>query len=175
MYKDVMTHNTARLASKILPKNKVLELVQKSSRENSRTPMQWSDARNAGFSTAEPWFPLNGNYLEVNVAAQEKDPDSLLNFYRKLIDFRKKHPIAVYGDYREYFPEDKHFYVYERSFMGRRLLVICSFSSELLRFNAPDEMDLTKWELELSNYDYCFAIGNGFTARPYELRVYSLK
>ena len=174
MYRDVMTFNTARMASKILPKNKVLELVQKSSRENSRTPMQWSDAANAGFSSAEPWFPVNGNYLEVNAAAQEDDPDSLLNFYRRLIAYRRKSPVVLYGDYKEYFPDDKNFYVYERRYLGKRLLVICSFSSDMLRFNAPDEMDLTKWELELSNYEYCFAIGNGFTARPYEVRVYRL-
>ena len=174
MYKDVMTHNNFRMLSKLLPKKKVLETIQRSSRENSRTPMQWSDKKHAGFSTAEPWFPINDNYHKVNVAAQEEEPNSLLNFYRKLLRFRKEHPVALYGEYIEYMPEDKNFYVYERRLNGERLLVICAFTAQQLRFEAPAHIDLEHWTLELSNYDYCFAIGNGFTIRPYEMRVYSL-
>ena len=78
------------------------------------------------------------------------------------------------GEYREHLPRDKHFYVYERHYFEKRLLVICSFTSEQLRFNAPEGIDLGRWNLELSNYETCFTIGNGFTTRPYELRVYSL-
>lgn len=174
MYKDVMSHNNARMLSMLMPKKKVLERIQRSSRENSRTPVQWSDKKHAGFSTAEPWFPINDNYHEVNVAAEEKDPNSLLNFYRKLLRFRKENPVALYGEYIEYLSEDKNFYVYERRLKGQRLLVICSFGAELRRFDAPAHIDLERWTLELSNYDYCFAIGNGFTVRPYEMRVYSL-
>ena len=83
--------------------------------------------------------------------------------------------VAVWGDYKEYFPKDKNFYVYERSYEGKRLLVICSFSKKLLRFEAPEGFDLEKGELVLSNYDNCFVIANGFTARPYEMRVYSFE
>jgi len=175
MYRDVMTHNNARILSKLLPKKKVLEIIQQSTRENSRTPVQWSDARNAGFSDCEPWFPINDNYHKVNVLSQEEDENSLLNFYRRLLRFRRENPIVLYGEYIEYMPEDKDFYVYERRYEGKRLLVICAFSSEQLRFNAPAHIDLERWTLELSNYDYCFAIGNGFTIRPYEMRVYSLE
>ena len=174
MYKDVMSHNNARMLSKFLPKKKVLEIIQHSSRENSRTPVQWSDAKNAGFSPVEPWFPINDNYHHVNVAAQEEDSNSLLNFYRELLRFRKENPIVLYGEYIEHMPDDKNFYVYERRYEGKRLLVICSFTAEQIRFNAPAHIDLEHWQLELSNYDYCFAIGNGFTIRPYELRVYSM-
>ncbi|MBO5495915.1 MAG: hypothetical protein J5967_00800 [Oscillospiraceae bacterium] len=82
--------------------------------------------------------------------------------------------MVLRGEYREYLPRDKHFYVYERHYFEKRLLVICSFTSEQLRFNAPEGIDLGRWNLELSNYETCFTIGNGFTTRPYELRVYSL-
>lgn len=174
MYKDVMTFNNARMLSKFLPKKKVLETIQHSTRENSRTPVQWSDRKHAGFSTAEPWFPINDNYHRVNVQAQEEDPNSLLNFYRKLLQFRKENPVALYGEYIEYMPDDKNFYVYERRLNGERLLVICAFTAGQIRFDAPAHIDLERWTLELSNYDYCFSIGNGFTIRPYELRVYSL-
>ena len=175
MYKDVMTFNNVRMLSKLMPKKRVLEVIQQSTRENSRTPVQWSDKKYAGFSTAEPWFPINDNYHYVNVEAQEAEPDSLLNFYRKLLRFRKENPVALYGEYIEYMPEDKNFYVYERRLNGERLLVICCFSARQLRFDAPAHIDLERWTLELSNYDYCFAIGNGFTVRPYEMRVYSLR
>lgn len=172
MYKDVQTHNNAAIASKILPKKKVLSLVQASTRENARTPMQWTDGPNAGFTSGTPWFYVNANYKDINVLSQQDDPDSLLNFYRRLIAFRKSHPLVLYGRYQEYFPQDKHFYVYERRHRGERLLVICFFSSESQRFDAPSGYDLEQGELVFSNYSENFVISNGFTARAYELRVY---
>ena len=175
MYKDVMTHNAARTLSKVLPQKKVLSLIQEGCRENARSPMQWDDGPNAGFTTGRPWFFVNGNYYEVNVRAAEKDPGSLLHFYRKLIAFRKSTPVVLRGDYRELYPRDKNFYVYERRYFDQRLLVVCSFSQELQRFNAPEDINLDQWRLALSNYETCFTIGNGFTARPYELRVYILE
>ena len=174
MYKDVMTFNSARILSRLFPKKKVLELIQSGTRENARSPMQWDDSPNAGFTTGRPWFFVNGNYHDINVAAEEDDPDSLLNFYRRLLAFRKNSPVVLRGEYKEYLPRDKHFYVYERHYFEKRLLVICSFTSEQLRFNAPEGIDLGRWNLELSNYETCFTIGNGYTTRPYELRVYSL-
>ena len=173
MYKDVMTFNSARILSKLYPKKKVLSIIQQGTRENARSPMQWSAGKNAGFTSGRPWFFVNGNYREINVEAAEADPDSILHFYRKLLAFRRGSPVVLRGEYKEYFPRDKNFYVYERRYFEKRLLVICSFTDKQLRFNAPEGIDLSKWELELTNYDYSFTIGNGFTARPYELRVYS--
>ena len=175
MYKDVMTFNSARLLSKFLPQKKVLAFIQQGTRENARSPMQWDDGPNAGFTTGRPWFFVNGNFVEVNVRSEDRDPDSLLNFYRRLIAFRKTTDVVLRGDYREIYPKDKNFYVYERRYFEQRLLVICSFSPELQRFNAPDDVNLDKWRLVLRNYETCFNIGNGFTARPYELRVYMLE
>ena len=172
LYEDVMTHNSARVASKFLPRKHVLRMVQEGCRDSARTPMQWSDAQYAGFSTAVPWFYVNDNYETINVAAQEDDPNSLLNFYRKLLRFRKDTPVALWGDYREHRPEDKKLYVYERKYQGQRLLVICSFTAEQVRFDAPEGIWLTEGECVLANYDMNFVIANGFTTRPYELRVY---
>ena len=172
MYEDVMAQNSARIASRIMPKSKVLKLIQRATRDSARTPMQWSDEENAGFSSAKPWFYVNDNYRQVNVRAQEEDPDSLLNFYRKLLKFRKEQPVVLYGDYREHRPEDKHLYIYERNHEGKKLLVICAFGSEAVRFDAPEGIELSRGTLVLSNYDVNFIISNGFTTRPYELRVY---
>ena len=172
MYPDVSTQNAARIASHLLPRSQVLKLIQRAARDNARSPMQWSAEKNAGFSEATPWFCVNENYRDVNVAKQEDDPESLLNFYRKLIRFRQDNPVVLYGSYREYLPKDKKLYVYERAYEGVRLLVICSFSADQVRFDAPEGYELDRGLQVLGNYDLNFVIANGFTTRPYELRVY---
>jgi oligo-1,6-glucosidase len=134
--------------------------------------VQWSAEKNAGFSTGEPWFTVNGNYTEINVAAQEEDPDSLLNFYRRLLRFRKEHPVVLWGDYVEHLPESRDLYVYERNYEGKKMLVICSFTGKQIRFEAPAGIELDEKALVLGNYESNFVISNGFTTRPYELRVY---
>ena len=171
-FQDVMTHNGIRLVTGLLPKTTILKMANKASRENSRTPVQWSSEENAGFTTGTPWFPVNKNYTEINVAAQEGDPDSLLNFYRSLLAFRKEHPVALYGDYVEHFKKDKEFYVYERNYLSRKLLVICFFSQKSRRFDAPPGIRLEKGVQVFGNYERNEIVDNGFTARPYELRVY---
>ena len=172
MYQDVMSKNNAAILSKLMPRSQVLKLIQKSSRDSARTPMQWSGEKNAGFSTGVPWFFVNKCYKSINVQAQEEDPDSILNFYRKLLKFRKENPIAIYGDYVELLPDDKNMYIYERNYHGKKLLVICSFTAEQIRLEMPETIDLMKGTVVLSNYEMNFVIANGFTTRPYEMRVY---
>ena len=171
-FQDVMTHNGIRMVQGLLPKTVILKMANKASRENSRTPVQWNAEKNAGFTTGEPWFPVNENYREINVAAQENDPDSLLNFYRKLIAFRKANKVVLYGDYYEHDKKNKDFYVYERNYLNKKLLVICFFSKEQKRFDAPGGISLRNGTLVFSNYEMNQIVSNGFTARPYELRVY---
>lgn len=175
MYPDVSTQNVARIASHLLPRSTVLRLIQRAARDNARSPMQWSAEEHAGFSEAEPWFGVNENYREINVADQEQDPNSLLNFYRKLVRFRRDNPVALYGSYREYEPKNKKLYIYEREYEGTKLLVICSFTAEQVRFDAPAGIELEKALLVLGNYEVNFVIANGFTTRPYEMRVYLIE
>ena len=175
MYKDVMAENNIDVASHFMPRSTAMKLLAHSSRDNARTPFQWSDEPNAGFTTGTPWFNVNENYHEINARAQEDDPDSLLNFYRALLKFKKESPVATWGSYREYFPKDKNFYVYERCYQGKRLLVICSFTKKALRFEAPESFTLVKGHLLFSNYENNFVIMNGFTSRPYEMRVYAFE
>lgn len=174
MYKDVSSHNNYRVASKLFGKKKAMELLKVSSRENARTPVQWSAEDNAGFTSGKPWFSVNPNYTRVNVAAQEEDPDSLLNFYRALLAYRKQEPLVLWGEYREHFPKSRDFYVYERSYQGRKLLVICRFGAAPKAFAAPAGMALSRGKLVFSNYKDAPLTGEGFTSRPWELRVYAL-
>ena len=137
--------------------------------------MQWDSGRNAGFSTGTPWFSVNPNYLTINAAAEEKNPDSILNFYRKLLKFRKENPVVLCGSYHELLPESNELFVYERVSDNERLLVICSFSNKQVRFEAGADYDIENAEPVLSNYEHNFVISNGFTTRPYEMRVYHFK
>ena len=172
-YKDIMTQNNARIARSLgLSKKAVLKLAQKASRDNARTCMQWSDAPNAGFTEGSPWFVVNGNYREINVESQQNDPDSLLNFYRDALQFRRDNPVVVYGDYAEHLPKSRELFVYERNLAGKKLLVICSYSEKPVRFDAPGGIHLDEGKQVFGNYENNFVISNGFTTRPYEMRVY---
>lgn len=172
-YKDIMVKNNARIARSLgLSKETVLRLAQKASRDNARTCMQWSGAPNAGFTNGKPWFVVNSNYKDINVESQLGDPGSILNFYRDALQFRRDNPVVIYGDYVEHMPKSKELYVYERNLAGKKLLVICSYSEKCVRFDAPEGITLDETKQVFGNYDNNFVISNGFTTRPYEMRVY---
>ncbi len=173
-FKDVVTFNNEKVCAKLgIKDDRFLKLASKATRENSRTPVQWDDSENAGFTTGTPWFPVNPNYHEINVAAEQDDPDSILNFYKKLLRFRKENEIVIYGSYKEYYPQSNELYVYEREYEGQRMLVVCSFTDKPVRFTAPEGMDLSKAKLVLQNYDVVYN-SNVFLTKPYETRVYML-
>ena len=175
-FKDVVTFNNQRLFKKFgFSDKKYLEIANKTSRENARTPVQWDSSEYGGFSTAEPWFGVNPNYTEINVAQQEKDPDSILNYYRKLLKVRKENPIIIYGDYEEHYHESNEIYCYERSFNGQKALIVCSFADHTITFRAPKGFDLTKGEVLISNYHDAPAKKDICALRPYEARVYLYK
>ena len=115
-----------------------LHRIHLSSRDSARTPVQWDDSENAGFSKVRPWFYVNPNYKKINVAKQEKDPDSILNFYRKCLALRKGSDTLIYGSYNEFFPKDPNIYMYERSLGNEAYLIICSFSRLPVKPKKPE-------------------------------------
>lgn len=149
----------------------MMRYINKKGRDNARTPMQWNDTPNAGFTTGNPWFTVNPNYKEVNVAEQEKDPDSILNFYKRLIQVRKEYPIIVYGSYKLLYPDHKTAFVYERMLENEKLFVACNFSAEELEVEVPEEFVQNDAELLISNYPEV-KISEKLLLRPYEARVY---
>jgi oligo-1,6-glucosidase len=155
-----------------MSKKKAEARISRTTRGNARTPVQWDDSENAGFTTGTPWMPVNPNYPEINAKAAVLDENSLFHHYRRLIAFRKKYPVAVHGDYKEHYADSKELYVYERTLDGKRLLVICSFTDKPVGFWAPEGFDLKKGREVLCNYQDNPIHGNGFTTRPYETRVY---
>ena len=107
------------------------------SRDNARTPMQWTDGPNAGFSGHEPWIPLNPNYAEINAAAQAGDPGSVLAHYRRLLHLRRDRPIVTEGDFTPLAPDHEEVLAYTREAGGQRLTVVASFSPQALDFALP--------------------------------------
>ena len=105
------------------------------SRDNARTPMQWDDSKNAGFTTGTPWIDVNPNYTKINAKEQMARENSVFNYYKKLIALRKEYEIIVYGDYNLLLPEDEDLFVYERSLDGKKLLIACNFSENEREFD----------------------------------------
>ncbi len=145
-----------------------LKRIHFSSRDSSRTPMQWTGGKYAGFSTHRPWFFINKNYRDVNVESEEKNEQSLLIFYRKCLKLRKHSRTLLFGSYREYFPADEKIYMYERSFKDVHYLIICSFSKHTADFKLPGGLKGVRMEQVLCNYS---GVRAQFTLAPYEARV----
>lgn len=119
-------------------------------RDNSRTPMQWSNGINGGFSEHEPWFPVNPNYTEINVSSQQQDSNSILNFYKSLIQLKKSHDIFTYGTFNLIDAENEHVFAYIRELDGKRVLVVGNLTdkSATLEFNET----INENNIELHNY-----------------------
>lgn len=146
------------------------------SRDNSRTPFQWDNKPNAGFTTGTPWLKVNPNYKEINVAAQEKDPNSVLNYFRNMVKLRKENPILVYGDYQLLDAANPKVYSYLRTFEGKQFLVLLNFSTTNSVTNTGLAINHT--ELKISNYTEKPIVPTStgqFELRPYEAAIYELK
>lgn len=168
MYEDVQTRwQYENVGTKKSPEKR-LQRLWHGSRDSARTPVQWDDSENAGFTTGTPWFYVNENYKEVNVASQEKDKDSILNFYRKVINLRKELACVKDGIYKEYGKHSSLIYTYSRETENQKILVVCSFSEKEQQWKVPKGFALNLAELILCNY----ANADSLTLRPYETRVY---
>ncbi|WP_413481436.1 glycoside hydrolase family 13 protein [Serratia proteamaculans] len=168
-FNDIAARNCfAKLQEQGMEEAQILAFLSRSGRDNSRTPMQWDDSPNAGFSLAKPWFAVNANYQQINVARQREEPDSVLNFYRALIHLRQQDPLWVYGRYQLQLAAHPHIYAYSRSQDERQVLVLCNLSAETQQIDAQD-LSLEKRALLLSNYPQ---EGERQTLRPYEAQIY---
>lgn len=156
---------------KLISNQEFMRSMHLLSRDNARTPMQWDSSTNAGFTSGTPWFAINKNYTEVNVASQLQDENSVFQFYRKLISLRKQNDIIINGKYVLTENTDERLYVYERIGEAEKLLVICNFSNQNVAFAPSEEYAVA--EVWLKNYPDAPAAAN-LTLRPYEAIVYHL-
>jgi oligo-1,6-glucosidase len=146
----------------------VLASLRRTSRDNARTPMQWTSGPHAGFSTGEPWLPVNPNHTWLNAEAQRNDPASVLAHYRTLIALRHEDPVVVDGDFRMLLPDDPAVYAFERRLGDACLAVYANLSSEPQRDVVPQ--DVARSPLVLGNLPDSY----GRSLRPWEARIHRL-
>jgi oligo-1,6-glucosidase len=169
-YNDVeLLTNYAQVKAKGGDLKRFLEGMKISSRDNGRTPMQWDTTTNAGFSKGKPWLPVNGNYTTVNVSAQEKDNNSILNYFRTMAKLRKENEVLVYGKYTLLDKENPSVFAYTREWKGKKWLVVLNFKSAAAKVNTG--RDLSKAKILISNYTTASSDGS---LKPYEAVIYEL-
>ncbi|PTO39445.1 glucohydrolase [Enterococcus mundtii] len=147
-----------------------LDIVANTTRDNSRTPMQWNDHSYAGFSEVAPWLVVNPNHQTINVADQINDPNSILSFYKKMIAVRREHKGLIYGSFNEYLPENEQLFVYERILDEERYLIIVNLTDEAAPYTLPTNIGMD-WEGLLENQPSSTFQSSG-TFAPYEARLY---
>ena len=165
MYKDRL--------SKGYSHDEIMTSIYAKGRDNARTPMQWDNSENAGFTTGKPWLAVNKNYEYINVKQCVEDENSIFNHYRKLIDIRKHNDTIVYGDYTLLSPNDKNIFAYSRALNGDKILVVCNFYGNEVNFKF--QQDFNYAEILLSNYNDSSTLIENLNLRPYEAIMFRVK
>lgn len=169
-YRDIATINAwKQLKNKGGDLQAFLEMQKRSSRDNGRTPFQWDSSANAGFTTGTPWIKVNPDYKKINAATEEKEPHSVLNYFRSIVKLRKENPVLVYGKYTLLDKDNPQVYAYVRELEGTRILVLLNFKAKPASVNTG--IDLSRARVLLGNYDASSANGN---LKPYEAVIYKL-
>ena len=154
----------------IVEPGEMFDFISYKGRDNARTPMQWDDTVQAGFTTGTPWIPVNPNYTKINAKEQRNREDSVFHYYQKLIALRKEYPIIVYGVYELLIPESEELYVYTRSLEEQKLLVICNFTDKEIGYRLSEEFADHCTTVLISNYNR-ENVEPEMMLRPYETVV----
>ncbi|AJG97435.1 glucohydrolase [Clostridium beijerinckii] len=173
-YKDIETLNmyNERKKQGYTHEDIMLSIYTKG-RDNARTPMQWDDSENAGFTSGQPWLKVNPNYKEINAELQLKDENSIFNYYKKLIKIRKSNPVVVYGKYELMLEENKEIFAYTRTLENEMLLVICNFTGSNTKFVFERKFEFKSKGLLISNYNVNENDSiDSIELKPYESRIY---
>ncbi|MCC3153614.1 alpha-glucosidase [Hymenobacter sp. BT770] len=173
-YQDIETRNMyAQLKGEGGDLTKFLAAQQLTARDNGRTPFQWDATANAGFTTGKPWLTINPNYAQINAAAEEKDPNSILNYFRKATALRRQHKVLVYGQYQLLDAANPNVYAYTRTQGNDKVLVVLNFTSEKRDWTLPTGLTLggAPW---LNNYP-TFAAGSTLALLPWQALVLPLR
>lgn len=174
-YDDVAAKNLYQTKkAKGMAHDDIMEILWNTSRDNSRTPMQWSREAQAGFTTGKPWMKINPNYTSINVADQEQDAHSILNYYKKMIALKKEQEVFTYGTYDLLLPEDEQVYAYTRTLNDQQAVVIANLTDQTAFFETEDP--LSSSQMVLSNTIVTFHNNvSSFPLKPYEARVYLME
>lgn len=175
-YKDIEAHNMyLKFSNMGLSNDEIMNYIHNKSRDNARTPMQWNSNSFAGFSCVDPWIGLNPNYSKINVENDMNSDFSIHDYYKKLIKYRKGNEIVRDGDFKEIGLEDSDIFSYTRTYKGKTLLVLGSFSDKKVCYNMPNNLQKFKRELVISNYNGNIEQNKDASTlylRPYEALVF---
>ena len=175
-YQDVESRNIFAIKqAEGMSEAEILAILGAKSRDNSRTPMQWSAASNAGFTSGTPWLKPAANYPEINAEAALADQHSVFWHYRDLIALRKAHPIFTQGDYQELLTGHPQIWAYVRRANGQTLLVVSNFYGEPVEFALPAELQSGEGRLLLGNYPDSPARPQSCKLRPYESLIWLME
>ncbi|AAO07222.1 alpha-glucosidase [Vibrio vulnificus] len=175
-YKDIETLNFYKVKTESgVSHQHMMDAIHENSRDNARTPMQWSASQNGGFSQAKPWIEVNPNYPEINVEQALADSDSIFYHYQKLIELRKQHPAIVYGDFTPLFAEHDSVFAYVRSHQDEQLLVINNFSDQDISLALPDNLQNKEVNCLIYNYDSLCMLGVTLSLKPYQCYAFKLR
>jgi oligo-1,6-glucosidase len=176
-YRDIETLNFYREWVLEQGENRaaVMAAIHAKSRDNSRTPMQWSAAPQAGFTSGRPWINVNPNYLQINAEDQCADPDSIFHYYRRLVKLRRENPIVTYGSYELLLESHEQVFAFLRTLDRIQWLVALNFSGDSAAVALPSHLPSDAARLVISNYGVEPTENiRLFTLRPFEARVYAL-
>ncbi|HEY3592033.1 MAG TPA: DUF3459 domain-containing protein, partial [Buttiauxella sp.] len=166
-YRDVESHNMyAELRAQGRDSDNLLAILASKSRDNSRTPMQWDDGENAGFTHGTPWINLCDNYQTINAKTAVDDPNSVFYAYQQLIKLRKANPVFTWGNYQDLLPEHPYLWCYRREWQGQTLIVAANLSREN-QWWMPEAFD-GKWDVLMSNYSDAASKPGEISLRPFE-------
>jgi oligo-1,6-glucosidase len=174
-FDDIAVKNAwkANVETKHVTREFFLNEMRKTSRDNSRTPMQWDATANAGFTTAsKPWLAVNPNYLEINAAQELSDKGSIYHYFRAMADLRRSSLAFVYGDYKDLDPSNAQIYAYTRSIGAEKYMVVLNFSTDAATFRLPS--GIKAGQLMISNLDKPSDTGDTLHLKAWEARVYKL-
>lgn len=174
-YRDIETINYYNEKIKNEDEKSLIERIKITSRDNARTPMQWDNNLNGGFSKATPWIDVNPNYKQINVKESLEDSNSIFNYYKELIKLRHNNDTIVYGDVKLIYPENESIFAYTRNLDDEQLMVVLNFYENEIDFKIPDNIDIDKLEIILSNYKDKVIKNETIKLRPYEAIVYKVK
>ena len=178
-YRDLESINAWRdlSARGVMPEGELMAAIAYKSRDNARTPFQWDDSPNAGFTTGTPWIMVNPNYAEINAKEQLGRADSVFHYYQKLIALRRRSPdsdLIVYGKYRLILPEDPQLFAYTRTLGDKTLLTVCNLSGAPADFTPPAELAGTSARLLIANWKTAPAAPAAMTFQPWQAAVWVL-
>ena len=175
-YKDIETLNMYKeKISQGIDKDVIMNGIYAMGRDNARTPVQWDNSKNSGFSEGKPWISVNPNYKDINVENALRDTNSIFYYYQKLIKIRKENEIVVYGDLKLLYEDDESIFSYIRRYNGKTLLVILNFFKEEVEYKFIQEINYKQADLLISNYEVENNEFNCIKLKPFEARVYIMK